>query len=377
MLTCIEHGGSGSLPNDAGSFLHETQDQLKTRSRRQAGGSYSMLCPTGLCFENLLKRKRVLVTGGAGFVGSHIVDLLVQIGSDEIIVIDNMITGRPENLIGSLQSGKVKLVVGDIRNRLLLKELVDGVDTVFHQAALDTLHCIVEPRLALEVMVDAVFNLLEQCVRSSVRKIVMASSASVYGTADVFPTTEHHNPYSNRTLFGAAKCFGEGLMRSFNEMYGTDYVALRYFDVYGPRMDNKECHAKVLFRWTERLAAGLPPIVIGAGSQTMDMLHVEDVARANILAAISPVSDVALNVGSGKETSLLNLARILARIMGRPDLEPVFWEGRTNLVTRRVADVDAARRTIGFESSVSLTDGLAGFVKWWRGRSVTPQDAFG
>jgi len=198
-----------------------------------------------------------------------------------------------------------------------------GVDTVFHQAALRITHCAAEPREALEVMVDATFNLLEECVRASVRKVVFASSASVYGTADEFPTTERQNPYDNRTLYGAAKAFGEGMLRSFNDMYGLDYVALRYFNVYGPGMDVHGKYTEVLIRWMERIARGEPPLIFGDGLQTMDFIHVADVARANLLAAASPATDMVFNIGSGIETSLLELARHLAKVMGREDLVPV------------------------------------------------------
>lgn len=331
--------------------------------------------PGELHSVSALRGKRVLVTGGAGFVGSHIVDKLVDVGCSEIVVLDNMLAGRPDNLMRSIHSGKVNLVVGDIRNEMLLSELTKGVDTVFHQAAPDAAHCVAEPRTAFEVLVVATFNLVEQCVKSKVRKIVIASTASIYGTADVFPTSERHNPYANRTLFGAAKCFGEGLLRSFNEMYGTHYVALRYFDVYGPRMDTGSRHAKPLIRWIERLAAGLPPIVTSDGRQTVDMLHVEDAARANVLAASSAVSDVVLNIASGEEISVLALARTLCRVMGRPDLEPVLWdEPLLGSVQRQHADTNAARQTLGFEVNISLVEGLQGLVEWWRGQSGTSHE---
>jgi UDP-glucose 4-epimerase len=224
-------------------------------------------------------------------------------------------------------------------------------------------------------MVNATFTLFEQCVRSNVRKIVMASAASIYGTPDAFPTTERQSPYANRTILGAAKCFGEQVLRAFNEMYGVRYVALRYFDVYGPRMDAHGGAQGVLIRWIERLAAGLRPIVVGDGLQTMDLLHVGDVARANLLAAVSPASDVALNVGSGEDTSLLALVHVLARIMGRPDIEPIFWEERNlNAVPRRLADTKAARRAIGFEAAIPLNIGLADLAEWWRTQSTAPQN---
>lgn len=317
-----------------------------------------------------LAGSRVLVTGGAGFVGSHTVDLLARAGCAEIAVVDDMVRGRPENLAAArAHGGPVRLVEGDIRDRALLRDLVRGVDAVFHLAALRITQCAAEPRRALEVMVDATFDLLELCVERRVRKVVMASSASVYGMASAFPTPERENPYGNRTLYGAAKAFGEGLLRSFNDTHGLDYVALRYFNVYGPRMDVHGRYTEVLVRWMERLEAGLPPVVFGDGAQTMDFVHVADVARANLLAATAPAGDVALNVGSGTETSLLELARHLARAMDRPGLEPVHEPERSvNPVPRRLADTEAARRLLGFEASVPLDEGLRGLVAWWRGQ---------
>ncbi|WP_205800020.1 NAD-dependent epimerase/dehydratase family protein [Microvirga terricola] len=322
-----------------------------------------------------MKDKRVLVTGGAGFVGSHIVDLLVECGCREINVVDNMVRGRPENLTHAMAKGPVRLIIGDIRDRSLIAGLVEDTDTVFHQAALRITHCAAEPRAAMEVMVDATFDLLEQCVRSKVRKIVMASSASVYGLAEEFPTTEHQNPYANRTLYGAAKAFGEGLLRSFNDMYGLDYVALRYFNVFGPRMDIHGRYTEVMIRWMERLGADRAPIIFGDGQQTMDLVHVRDVARANILAAISPVTDVALNVGSGHETSLLELAHLLARAMNRSHLSPIHEPERAvNPVPRRLCDPTLARELIGFEATLPVEEGMRELVNWWRSESASSME---
>lgn len=315
---------------------------------------------------------KVLVTGGAGFVGSHIVDLLVPAGCAEIIVVDNMIRGVPANLAEAMNRGSVRLVETDIRDRATMATLMDGVDTVFHQAALRITHCAAEPREAIEVMVGATFDLLEMCVRASVRKVVFASSASVYGMAEEFPTTERQSPYGNRTLYGTAKTFGEGLLRSFNDMYRLDYVALRYFNVYGPRMDLHGKYTEVLIRWMERIAAGEPPIIFGDGAQTMDFVYVTDVARANLLAATGRATDVALNIGTGIETSLLALARLLARVMGREDLAPVHvGDNPVNPVRRRLADVEAARRAIGFEARVPVETGLRRLVAWWREQRST------
>lgn len=314
-----------------------------------------------------LKQKRILVTGGAGFIGSHIVDLLADENCREIVVLDNMVRGRPENLAYAAERGPVRLVNGDIRDKNLLASLVQTADLVFHQAALRITHCAAEPRLAMEVMVQSTFDLLELCVEHGVEKVVAASSASVYGMAEEFPTTEDHHPYNNRTLYGAAKAFNEGLLRSFNDMNGLDYVAFRYFNVYGPRMDIHGRYTEVLIRWMERLEAGEAPIIFGDGRQTMDFVHVRDIARANVLAAKTAVSDQVFNIASGTETSLLQLARSLARVMGRQELDPEFAPERSvNPVPRRLASTARAERLLGFRASVSLEEGLPELVDWWR-----------
>lgn len=318
---------------------------------------------------------RALVTGGAGFIGSHIVEQLLEMGCPEVVVVDNMVRGRRDNLRAAAGSPRLKLVIGDIRDKPLMASLVAGCDLVFHQAALRITQCAAEPDNAREVMIDAVHDLFRQCVEARVRKVVYASSASVYGLAETFPTAEDHHPYGNRTLYGAAKSFGEGILRTFNDMYGLQYVALRYFNAYGPRMDIHGKYTEVLIRWMERVARGEPPLIFGDGLQTMDFIHVEDIARANILAALSPASDVALNVGSGEETSLAELARLLTVAMGRPDLRPRHEAERSvNAVSRRLADVSRARALIGFEAQVSLPRGLATLLDWWAAQSPAMAD---
>jgi UDP-glucose 4-epimerase len=313
-----------------------------------------------------LEGKRALVTGGAGFVGSHIVDLLVREGCSEIVAIDNMERGLPENLNDAMASGRVRLLEADIRGRTVMNKLVKNSDIVFHQAALRITQCAEEPRLALEVMVDATFDLLEMCIKYKVEKVIAASSASVYGMAEQFPTTESHHPYHNQTLYGAAKTFNEGLLRSFHQMYGLDYVVLRYFNVYGPRMDIHGVYTEVLIRWMERIAAGESPLIFGDGNQTMDFVYVEDVAHANILAAKAHVTDAVFNVASGKETSLNQLADMLLRVMGS-SLRPEYrLERKVNPVQRRLSDTDRASRMLDFKTTVPLEEGLKRLVAWWQ-----------
>jgi len=321
--------------------------------------------------------KRALITGGAGLIGSHIADLLSREGVDEIIVLDNFSRGRRDNLGGALVAGKVTIIDGDVRDLALVRKATEGVDVVFHQAAIRITQCAEDPRLALEVLVDGTFNVLEAAVNANVRKVVAASSASVYGLAEEFPTTETHNPYANRTIYGAAKVFTEGLLRSFNEMYGLNYVALRYFNVYGPRMDIHGVYTEVLIRWMDRLAAGQPCLILGDGSQTMDFVYVEDVARANLLAAKAEVSDQVFNVASGIETSLNDLARTLGRVMHRDLSAEHGPERRVNGVRRRLADTSRARQVLGFEAQVSLEEGLSRLVRWWSQRKALRMQAGG
>lgn len=314
--------------------------------------------------------QRVLVTGGAGLIGSHIVDLLMdgreQGRYGEIIVLDNFVRGRRENLAAAMARGPITLIEGDIRDRSLLAEVMDGVDLLFHQAAIRITQCAEEPRLALEVLVDGTFNVLEAAVRANVKKVVAASSASVYGLAEEFPTTERHHSYNNRTLYGAAKAFNEGLLRSFNDMYGLNYVGLRYFNVYGPRMDIYGAYTEVLIRWMDRIIEGKAPLIFGDGTQTMDFVYVEDIARANILAAEADVSDQVFNVACGVETSLNDLAYALIKVMDA-DLHPEYGpERKVNPVPRRLADTRRAKEQLGFEAQVQLEEGLRRLVAWWR-----------
>ena len=322
-----------------------------------------------------LQAKRILITGGAGLVGSHIADLLVCENNPEIIIFDNFVRGRRENLSWAMANGNVRIVEGDIRDTKLLHDEMQGVDLVFHQAAIRITQCAEEPRLALEVLADGTFNVLEAAVAVKVKKVVAASSASVYGLAEEFPTTEKHHPYNNRTLYGAAKVFNEGLLRSFHEMYGLDYVALRYFNVYGPRMDIYGAYTEVLIRWMERIAAGQPPLILGDGTQTMDFVYIEDIARANLLAAKSSVTDEVFNVASGVETSLNDLAASLLQVMGS-NLKPEYGPARkVNAVPRRLAETGNAKQKIGFEAQVGLGEGLRRLVAWWQASRVPVETA--
>lgn len=309
----------------------------------------------------------MFVTGGAGTIGSTLVDQLVEAGASEVVVLDNFVRGRRANLEWAESSGKVTVVEGDVRDRALVDELTEGIDVVFHQAAIRITQCAEEPRLAHEVLVDGTFNVIEAAAAAGVSKAVVASSASVYGLATEFPTDELHHPYANDTLYGVAKVYNEGLLRSYHAMTGLDYVALRYFNVYGPRMDVHGLYTEVLVRWMERIAAGEPPLIFGDGKQTMDFVCVPDIARANVLAAEANITDAVFNIASGVETSLEELAQALLRVMNS-DLSIEYGPERAvNGVTRRLADTSAARDALGFEAEIDLEQGLAQLVEWWRG----------
>ncbi|MYT25231.1 SDR family NAD(P)-dependent oxidoreductase, partial [Streptomyces sp. SID7760] len=275
-----------------------------------------------------VRGKRILVTGGAGTIGSHVVDQLVDHGAREVVVLDNFVRGRLGNLARALKSGAVEVVEGDIRDRETVRKATEGAELVFHLAAIRITQCAEEPRLANEVLVDGTFNVLEAAVAAGVGKVVASSSASVYGLAETFPTTERHHPYNNDTFYGAAKAFNEGMLRSFHTMYGLDYVALRYFNVYGPRMDIHGLYTEVLIRWMERITAGEPPLILGDGTQTMDFADVRDIARANLLAAESDLTDEVFNIASGTETSLRDLAVGLLEAMGAQAMEPEHGPAR-------------------------------------------------
>jgi UDP-glucose 4-epimerase len=317
--------------------------------------------------------KRILITGGAGLIGSHIADQLVAEGPREVVVLDNFVRGRRENLAAAARSLPLTIIEGDIRDRHTVARAMDGIDIVFHQAAIRITQCAEEPRLALEVLVDGTFNVLEAAVKANVSKVVAASSASVLGLAESFPTTEQHHPYNNRTIYGAAKTFNEALLRSFAEMNGLKYIALRYFNVYGPRMDVYGAYTEVFIRWMERIAFGQAPLIFGDGSQTMDFVHVHDIARANVLAAKSDVTDDVFNIASGTETSLKELAEKLLAIMGSPLKPEHAAERKVNPVPRRLADTSKAERMLGFRTRVSLDDGLRGVVGWWQQERLAAQ----
>ena len=316
----------------------------------------------------------VLVTGGAGLIGSQIVDLLIAERAREIRVLDNLVRGRVENLPLTSSDLPIIFVQGDVRDRAMLAEVVSGCDYVFHQAAIRITLCAERPRECVDILVGGTFNVFEAAVQAGVKKVVYASSASVYGAADTFPTDERHHPYNNRTIYGAAKLMNEGIARHFRDMLGLASVGLRYFNVYGPRMDVTGAYTEVFIRWLDCIDRGVPPQIHGDGSASMDFVYVEDIARANLLAMKSDRVDDVYNVASGRETTLMELWEAMARIAGTSHLTPEFHPARKiNPVLQRLADVRRARDEIGFVAEVPLEEGLRRLAEWRREAIAQPE----
>jgi UDP-glucose 4-epimerase len=312
---------------------------------------------------NSIHGATVLITGGAGFVGSSTADRLLEAGAAEVRVLDNFIRGNLRNLESARATGKIVMIEGDIRDADVVDEAARGVDYIIHQAALRITRCAEAPREAVQVLMDGTLNVLESAVRHKVRKIVAASSASVYGSPSYLPMDEDH-PFNNRTLYGAGKIANEQMLRSYYEMFNLPYVAFRYFNIYGPRMDIDGVYTEVLIRWIDAIEAGQAPKIFGDGSQSMDFVYVDDVARANVAGLVSDVTDEVFNVGTGIQTSLKELCYLLLKVTGS-SLEPLYVEARkvNNVQTRRAA-VGKAEQMLDFKAQTNLEDGLRSLVQW-------------
>jgi UDP-glucose 4-epimerase len=313
-----------------------------------------------------IEGSKILVTGGCGLIGSTTIDQILTESPAEVVIYDNLVRGSMHNVAEIMNDKRVRLVKGDIRDIEATRRVTEGMDAVIHMATLRITACAAEPREALEVMCDGTYNVLEAAHLAGVKRFVTASSASIYGLAEMFPTKEDHHPYNNRTWYGASKIMLEGLLRSFNDMYGTSYIAFRYFNVYGPRMDIHGKYTEVLIRWMERIDAGLPPLILGDGKTSMDFVYIDDVARANVLGLKSDVTDEVFNVASGVETNLNELAKALMRVMGKQMIPEYGPERKVNQVSRRLADTVKAEQMLGFKAQVDLDEGLRRLVSWWR-----------
>lgn len=309
---------------------------------------------------------KAIITGGAGFIGSCIVDhLLKEFGKEitKIIILDDFSRGTTNNLRDALKSKKIKIVRGDIRDSKTVDKVIRGADYVIHEAAIRITQCAENPRLCNEVLIDGTFNVLESCVKHKVKKLVFNSSASVYGNPSYLPMDEKH-PFNNDTAYGAAKIANEQMAKAFRKMHGLNYIILRPFNAYGPRMDIHGVYTEVLIRWLDRIGLGQPPIIFGDGKQSMDFVYVEDIAQATILALKTKINEGIYNVASGRETSLNDLAKTLLELTNSK-LKPIHEAPRTvYAVSRRRADIKLAKKELKFMAKTSLEEGLKKLIEW-------------
>lgn len=311
-----------------------------------------------------LEGSRVLVIGGAGFIGSHLVDQLLQEDVSSVVVYDNFVRGKIENLNKALKDPRVWIneVGGDITQVDILNDAMKGVDYVFHLAALWLLQCNEFPRSAFKVNVEGTFNVIEACERRRIKKLVYSSSASVYGDAVEIPMTEAH-PLNNETFYGATKIAGEQMLKAYHKRYGLPYVGLRYMNVIGERQDYRGAYVAVIMRALDRILKGEPPVIYGDGMQTYDFIDVRDVARANICALNSPEVEGFYNVGTGVGTTIKELTQILLELSG-VDLEPVYEPSGETFVTNRVGSIEAALDFLGFKAKIDLRTMLRDISEW-------------
>lgn len=305
---------------------------------------------------------KILVTGGAGFIGSHIVDQLIEEGH-EVVVYDNLLRGKLQNV-----NTKARFVKGDI---LYLGELLaqmEGVDYVFHQAALCLKDCEEDPYWAMEINIRGTLNVLEACRRQGIKKLIAASSSSVYGDGRYLPTDEEH-PFDNYLFYGATKVANEQFYRAYYKKYGLNYVAFRYLNVYGPRMDTKGAYVAVVMRFIDQIKRGEQPVINGDGSATMDMIYVDDVARLNILAMKSDVTNEVFNGATGKGTSVKELLDIISKQLNKK-VNPIFQQRDNTLVTHRLGCPKKAEKMLGFKAEVGVEEGVRRIIDQYNSSTI-------
>ena len=312
-----------------------------------------------------IRGNKVVVIGGAGLIGSHTVDLLTQTDVGEIVIYDNFVRGTHENLAAALRDPRVKIFEagGDVTQTDILRAAIDGAEGVFHFAALWLLQCHEFPRTAFDVNVRGTFNVMEACVAANVKRLVYSSSASVYGDAVEEPMTEEH-PFNNKNFYGATKICGEAMLRAFHHRYGLNYVGLRYMNVYGPRQDYQGAYIAVIMKMLDAIDRGEGPTILGDGSEAFDFVAVEDCAKANVCAMRSEANDRFYNVGTGKRTSLKEIAEKLLTLTGSN--QPIQYAPRSQatLVRNRIGSPVKARKEIGFDAEIALDDGLQRLIVW-------------
>ncbi|MBI9087688.1 MAG: NAD-dependent epimerase/dehydratase family protein [Desulfobacterium sp.] len=316
-----------------------------------------------------IRGKKFLVIGGAGFIGSHLVDLLTKEDVEEIRIFDNFTRGSEENIAEALKDPRVKIYEfgGELMHRDILHSATQGVDGIFHLAALWLLHCYDFPRSAFEVNIGGTFNVLEAMVNNGVKRLIFSSSASVYGDAIEEPMTENH-PHNNTNFYGATKIAGEHMCRALYHRYRDtekcfEYAGLRYMNVYGARQDYQGTYIAVIMKILDRLDKGLPPVVYGDGSQSYDFIYVTDCAQANIDAMKSDTADSFYNVGTGIKTSIKELAELILEVTNS-DMEIEYKPGGLTFVKNRVGSPVMAENEIDFKAKIELKKGLKELIKW-------------
>lgn len=312
-----------------------------------------------------IKDTKILVVGGAGLIGSHVVDQLTKSGAKEIWIYDNFVRGSQENLAEAIKDPRVRIFEagGDICQLDILDRAVRGMDGVFCLAALWLLQCHEFPRAAFEVNIRGAFNVMEACVTNKVQRLVFSSSASVYGDALAEPMTEGH-PFNNKNFYGATKICDEAMLRAYHHRYGLNYVGLRYMNVYGPRQDYRGAYIAVIMKMLDAIDRGESPTILGDGSEAFDFVAVEDCARANLCAMEAETTDQFYNVGTGRRTSLRELAEILIQLTGCK--KPIQYQARSQatLVRNRIGCPKKAEKEIGFNSRINLKEGLKRLIEW-------------
>lgn len=315
-----------------------------------------------------LLKSKCLVIGGAGFIGSYVVSELLKHNVEEVVVYDNLARGKKEYLKESLKDPRCTFFPygGDIREIDILNDAMKGKDYVFCLAAMWLLHCKDYPRTAFDVNIAGTFNVLEACVKNNIKKLVLSSSASVYGDAVELPMRESH-PFNNKNFYGASKIAGEAMATAFNDRYGLEVIGLRYMNVYGPNQDQTAAYTGVVPIMLNKIEANEAPVINGDGSQAYDFIYVEDVARCNVESMKSDVKFGFYNVGTEVQTSIKELCDTILSLKNsdlKVTYKPYSADDARALVQNRIGSKLKAEEELGFVYKYNLEQGLQKLIDW-------------